>query len=227
MSADKSIDGRLMDCAREEFLEMGFEKASLRNICRRADVTTGALYKRFNGKEDLFSEIVGDTSNLIFRCLKYKDELSKQPQSEEFLVNCWYMSDEVMLYWFRMLMDHKEPFTMLLRCSSGTKYQDFEHDLATKMSESNYRFYLQAYERGITEKKISKMDLHILDAAYWKVICEPFAHDYSWEEIVTLTSNVCSFMDYRKLLDIDERLIEKYAKTKEQFVKNIFEEGHI
>ena len=35
MSADKSINGRLMECARKEFLEKGFEKASLRNICRR------------------------------------------------------------------------------------------------------------------------------------------------------------------------------------------------
>ena len=227
MTADKSIDERLMECARKEFLEKGFEKASLRNICKRAEVTTGALYKRYKGKEELFSSIVEDTSNFIFKCLKSKEELSKHPQSEEFLVNCWYMSDEVMLYWFRMLMERKEPFTMLLRCSSGTKYQDFEHDLATKMSESNYRFYLQAYKRGITKKKISESDLHIIDAVYWKAVCEPFIHDYSWEEIVTLTSNICSFMDYRRLLDIDESLIMKYAKTKEKFVKNFFVEGHI
>lgn len=60
MSADKSINGRLMECARKEFLEKGFEKASLRNICRTAEVTTGALYKRFKGKEELFSSIVED-----------------------------------------------------------------------------------------------------------------------------------------------------------------------
>ncbi len=38
-----------------------------------------------------------------------------------------------MLYWFRMIMERKEPFTMLIRFSSGTEYQDFEHDLATKV----------------------------------------------------------------------------------------------
>jgi AcrR family transcriptional regulator len=225
--SDKSIDGRLMECARKEFLEKGFEKASLRNICRRANVTTGALYKRFKGKEELFSAIVEDTADFIYKCLTYKDELSKQPQSEEFLVNCWHMSDEVMLYWFKVIMERKEPFTMLLRCSSGTKYQDFEHKLATNMSESNYRFYLQAYERGITRKKISKTDLHILDAAYWKAICEPFVHDYSWDEIVTLTSNICLFMDYCKLLEIDKGLIRKYAMTQEKIIKDILMEGHI
>ena len=51
---DKSIDPRLLSAAKEEFLNKGFEKASLTDICKAAGVTTGALYKRFNGKEDLF-----------------------------------------------------------------------------------------------------------------------------------------------------------------------------
>ena len=57
---DKSIDPRLLSAAKEEFLNKGFEKASLTDICKAAGVTTGALYKRFNGKEDLFSALVSD-----------------------------------------------------------------------------------------------------------------------------------------------------------------------
>ena len=47
---DTSIDPRIMDSAREEFLALGFERASLKSICQRAGVTTGALYKRYAGK---------------------------------------------------------------------------------------------------------------------------------------------------------------------------------
>jgi len=226
-AADKSIDGRLIECARKEFLDKGFEKASLRNICKSANVTTGALYKRFNGKEELFSAIVEDTVDFIMNCMKYKDELSRKPQSDEFLVKCWRLSDEDMLDWFKAIMDHKEPFTMLIRCSSGTKYQDFEHELAMNMSESNYRFYMQAYERGIAKTRISKNDLHILDSAYWKVICEPFIHDYSWEEIIALSNNVCLFMDYYRLLGIDKGLIEKFGKSENRIFNYSLTEEHI
>mgnify|MGYP000013623508 CR=1 FL=1 len=52
--ADRSIDPRILDSARTEFLTSGFEKASLKTICEGAGVTTGALYKRYKGKEDLF-----------------------------------------------------------------------------------------------------------------------------------------------------------------------------
>lgn len=38
----------------EMFLNKGYELASLSEICRAAGVTTGALYKRYDGKEALF-----------------------------------------------------------------------------------------------------------------------------------------------------------------------------
>ena len=59
--ADRSIDPRILDSARTEFLASGFEKASLKTICEGAGVTTGALYKRYKGKEDLFCAVVEQT----------------------------------------------------------------------------------------------------------------------------------------------------------------------
>ena len=44
----------------EEFLNKGFEGASLRNIVRNAGVTTGAFYGYYPGKEALFDMIVKD-----------------------------------------------------------------------------------------------------------------------------------------------------------------------
>ena len=49
---DKSIDPRLLNAAKKVFLKKGFEMASLAEICQTAGVTTGALYKRYRGKED-------------------------------------------------------------------------------------------------------------------------------------------------------------------------------
>lgn len=49
---------KLIEAAKKEFLEKGYNKASLRKICSDAGVTTGALYFFFENKEDLFSSIV-------------------------------------------------------------------------------------------------------------------------------------------------------------------------
>ena len=44
MVNEKETKRKLQECAMKEFLEKGYMKASLRNICREAGVTTGALY---------------------------------------------------------------------------------------------------------------------------------------------------------------------------------------
>lgn len=48
----------LLKAAREEFFEKGYEKASLRNMCNRAGLTTGALYFFFKDKRDIFNHII-------------------------------------------------------------------------------------------------------------------------------------------------------------------------
>ena len=45
---------RIQQAARVEFLEKGFQGASLRNIVKAAGVTTGAFYGYYKSKEELF-----------------------------------------------------------------------------------------------------------------------------------------------------------------------------
>ena len=47
---------RLLQSAEQEFALQGYDKASLRQICTSAGVTTGALYFFFDNKEDLFKK---------------------------------------------------------------------------------------------------------------------------------------------------------------------------
>ena len=67
---DSETKKHLMKCAKAEFMEKGFARASLRNICQKAGVTTGALYFFFNDKDDLFCEIVGDFMDRLDAIIK-------------------------------------------------------------------------------------------------------------------------------------------------------------
>lgn len=48
----------ILSAAAEEFYECGYEKASLRHICSRVGVTTGAVYCFFDNKEDLLANVM-------------------------------------------------------------------------------------------------------------------------------------------------------------------------
>jgi AcrR family transcriptional regulator len=49
---------RLLGAARSAFASSGFHGASVEEIASRAGFSTGALYSNFNGKEDLFLELM-------------------------------------------------------------------------------------------------------------------------------------------------------------------------
>ena len=56
---------KIIEAAKEEFLEKGFKDASLRNIAKKADMTVGNLYRYFTNKEDINKQIVEVTLDLL------------------------------------------------------------------------------------------------------------------------------------------------------------------
>ena len=48
---------KIIDAAKQEFLEKGYKEASLRHIALRAHMTVGNLYRYFDSKEDLNNKI--------------------------------------------------------------------------------------------------------------------------------------------------------------------------
>lgn len=57
---DHSLDDKIIKAAFDEFMEFGFQKASIRKIADRAGVTPGAVYTRYNSKDALFCSLVGN-----------------------------------------------------------------------------------------------------------------------------------------------------------------------
>lgn len=198
--ADKSIDPRILESARREFLELGFEKASLKTICDNARVTTGALYKRYSGKEDLFCALVDDIVAALNAVRDEKCAIAPAALSDEELMRAWDMDEAYMLWWFDYLHRYHDGFTLLLRCAEGTVYSNFQHDWVEGMTAATYAFYQEARRRGLAKREISTDEMHILLTAFWTTIYEPFIHDFTWEQIKAHSALVCRLFDWYAVL---------------------------
>ena len=53
----------IIQAAKQEFLLSGFEKASMRNIAKMANMTVGNLYRYFDSKQDIKNYILTGTMN--------------------------------------------------------------------------------------------------------------------------------------------------------------------
>lgn len=126
MKNERETKERLLISARAEFLEKGYQKASLRSICKKAGVTTGALYFFFQDKEDLFSNIVQPTIDRI------QTIASKHVSQELMLLQNILIADEDNVHddydaseqILHMLYQNYDICQLILEKSQGSKYEN-------------------------------------------------------------------------------------------------------
>lgn len=83
MKDERETRKKLLASAKKEFLEKGYAAASLRSICKQAEVTTGALYFFFKDKADLFKSLVEEPLQKVYAAMMahYREEAETAPQT--------------------------------------------------------------------------------------------------------------------------------------------------
>ena len=100
---DTSIDLRLIESARKEFMEKGFIKAELKTICNNANITTGAVYKRYKGKQELFGAVVEKAVATLDSFVSERTDVDFSSMSDEEVKNTWIMNEKYILDVFKIL----------------------------------------------------------------------------------------------------------------------------
>lgn len=196
---DKSIDSRLISAAKKVFLEKGFEMASLAEICQAAGVTTGALYKRYSGKEELFAEVVADTIQAMNDYVSSIRDTDLSRLTDQELYDGFSMKAEDTIKWLRYLYEHKDEVVLLIKCAAGTRYSNFHHDWSKVTSGLIYQYFDEARRRGLTSKEINHTQMQILAAAIWTLYYEPFIYDYTWEQLEHHAKIMQIFIDWHSV----------------------------
>ncbi len=199
---DTSIDPRLLQSAREEFLKNGFLKADLKTICDNAQVTTGAVYKRYKGKEELFGAVVSPVVDALNGFLDERSDIDFSNLGDDEIRDSWRMSYESMIPMFRMLRSYGSDFKILIDKSAGTAFENFSHDYVIKMSYAYEKFYRETVKRGLANADVSRGEFHILLTSFWSSICEPFVHDMTEKEMEEHCRMMCRFFDWPAVVNM-------------------------
>ncbi len=109
----------IIAAAKEEFLEKGYDDASMRSIAAKANITVGNIYRYFENKEDLNRHIITETSEDLKKLLDSLkiDRLSMEPRVFDMktdpsqLLN---MVDQLSYRLVDLYMNKEEEFNILL-----------------------------------------------------------------------------------------------------------------
>jgi AcrR family transcriptional regulator len=199
---DTSIDPRLIQSAREEFMTSGFIKADLKSICENAGVTTGAVYKRYKGKEELFQTVVQEAIDKMDGFVKLRSEIDFSNLSDEQIRDTWLMNEEYVLEMFRLIWDIRKDLVILLEKSAGTEYENYGHDFAHRMTKAYMQYYLETKKRGLANAEISEDQMHVLCTAFWTAIYEPFIHKMTWKKIEEHCKVLCRYFNWAEAIGL-------------------------
>lgn len=189
---ESAVRSRLLEAGKEEFRDKGFLKASLRSICRKADVTTGALYFFFESKASLFEEIVEETAGSLEQIAggfaDPQKEKSMQPDEYDWLV-------------INFIWENRDIARILINGAEGTKYENFWEDTCKKMEQLLQESFFKSYG-----KEADRDLIHILVEMKLQGYAELLNGDYSQEKFLKLSKmlRICSERGYQV---IEEEII--------------------
>jgi len=196
----------ILEVAAEEFMAKGFQKASLREIVRKAGVTTGAFYGYYDSKEAIFDALVKEhAENLIGIYKKSLSDFENLPAEKQTNSIGLYSSESIVAM-YKYAYENIQAFRLIIKCSAGTKYEHFIHDFAVSEIESTHNFYKVLEKQGMQPLEMSPFTEKVVINGMFASFFELLMKDISQEEGVKCVKELYSFFEagWRRFLHYSE-----------------------
>lgn len=198
------LAGEMLEAGKREFLEKGYEKASLRGIAASLGVTTGAIYRYYQDKEALFQAIVEEPAKeLLAQFRKMQRDFSIQPLQKQ-LEGINTASSEGQDWMFHYIYDHFDAFKLITCCANGTSYEHYIDQLIDIEVNSSFSLTDQMEEGGMKVHRLDEELIHILVSGMFTGMFETVRHDMPREKAQIYIQDLCAFYQagWNQLLQI-------------------------
>ena len=158
MDNEKESREKLIDCAKKEFMEKGFEKASLRAICSAAGLTTGAVYFFFKDKNGLFGAVIDKPLKRIITAIEQHFSEDMETDIADFQHTSGDHDDfaEQMI---EALYADRDAMIIMLEKASGSSYDGIVDRFVGMIEKYNYAL-AENYLAAFPDKRINEYMLH-------------------------------------------------------------------
>ena len=162
----------IQQAAMEEFLEKGFQGASLRQIVKKADLTTGAFYGYYSSKEALFNALVEPhAAALMGRFMESQTSFAELPEEQQ-VIQMKDSSEAYVNWMLDYICQHRDPVCLLLTRSDGTSYQHFIEHMVDVEVEYTLRYIEVLRHLGRDVPQLSESLCHIIASAMFNGLFE-------------------------------------------------------
>lgn len=177
MTGNEETKAKIEKAALDEFMEKGFANASLRQIVKNAGLTTGAFYKYFPTKEDLFASLVEPYANKIYSIYDVTLQNFQTLSSSEQQNAMTGVSTDSITQMLNYIYEHYDNFKLLLCKADGTVFTSFIHNLVERETQSTLTFIEDMRKSGTEIPQLDKDFIHMVSSGMFSAMFEIVVHD--------------------------------------------------
>ena len=194
MKNEKETREKLLASAKQEFLEKGYMKASLRNICKNAGVTTGALYFFFQDKEDLFASLVQEPLSKLYQMMNAHYQEEMQLTIDQF-DQIYEVTDdlETASQVVRFMYYYYDEFQLVLVKSQGSRFENCVDDFI-EMTQKHYRKMADCFSEMLHVREIDDYMIHWIAHAQIDMFVHLLIHEKSVDEAVKHIEDIVKYL---------------------------------
>ncbi|WP_408072598.1 TetR/AcrR family transcriptional regulator [Butyrivibrio sp. JL13D10] len=192
---------KILEAATQEFMINGFADASMRKIAGRVGITATALYRHYKDKEAIFDAVVMPAVQAWEELCRTEEARQTGTARESGLDAMWGDSDQAGLI-VELIYKNFKANKLLFCKSEGTKYEDYLHEVVTKVQTATLTFMKEIEDKGIVVNHVDEKEMHLLLSAQYAAMLEMVNHDFSYEEALHYCGTVNTFFKegWRKFL---------------------------
>ena len=186
-----SLEEQILQTAEELFLEKGFDATSTTDIAKKAGCNQALVHYYFRTKENLFMQIFAKKQEMVFSCLKLKEESGFQAA----------LNDFIDAYFELLMKNRKLPFFII---NELIMRDDRRQYFRKKVIESpEYLKYYGSWntmlQKEIAEGRVrpielSDLTLHIVSLIVFTFISLPLYSDFFEKDEAEITT----YLNHRK-----------------------------
>lgn len=190
---NEKLAAELLEAGKKEFLERGFQGASMRSIAASLGVTTGALYRYYTDKEAMFDALVEEPAKVLEASYREQQQNYADQPLQSQLDGLPEISDGSAAWMMNYIYDHFDAFKLIACCSAGTRYEHYIDTLIDIESESGRRLIDRMKEEGVPVQEMDDELIHILSSALFNGMFETVRRDMPREKAM---QHMCSLRDF-------------------------------
>jgi AcrR family transcriptional regulator len=186
------IELKILKVAKKIFIKQGFQKSSLRDIAKGADITLSNLYNYYLNKDALFVAVLKPITNDFERVIEYGRNYRPEVQPFETM--------ETKQEQVRLAIDyidkHRNELHLLLNQSSGSSLANYGEYLAIQY-ENNWNTLFKHLKKKFPDRKLkmpSQFFIRNMAQFHLLTIGNILKHHYTCEEMVMIANEIAIFI---------------------------------